>query len=234
MSQRWSIHLSIEGDLRFCSHRDIMRTLHRVAAIADVPLLYTQGFNPHPILSLASPRPAGVASRDDLLVIRLDDSADEIAPTDLLHRLNARSPRGMRFISAAPLTGRACPMPRQSHYELHLPAERISLVRRRLDELADMDSWPFERHLPPKKRSRHRKPRRRSLNLRPLVAELVLRGQTLQMTLVPSGDLWARPREVLATAGLEADTDLAALVRTSVQYAQRDDGEPPCTTDETS
>jgi radical SAM-linked protein len=38
-----------------------------------VPVKFTEGFNPHPKLSLPLPRPVGVASDDELLALRLFD-----------------------------------------------------------------------------------------------------------------------------------------------------------------
>jgi len=232
LSQRWCIRLGIEGDLRFCSHREILRALQWLASRANVRALYTQGFNPHPILALASPRPAGVASRDDLLVIRLDDSAGVMEAADLLGRLNVHAPRGMRFFSAVELPGRRCPQPRRNHYELAVPPERIDSLRRRLEELAAAESWPFDRPVPARRRGRGQ--RIRHIDLRPLVAELALAANMLHIVLVPNGDLWARPGEVLALIGLGEGDHLAALVRTSVEYDLPVNGEAPRETIETS
>ncbi len=45
-----------------------------------------------------------------------------------------------------------------------------------------------------------------------------LDGNVLRWTLVPSGEVWARPAEVLELLGLDARGDLARLRRTAVQY----------------
>ena len=103
MSQRWGIRFAIEGDLRFLSHHDMMRTAERTARRSDLPLHYSQGYNPRPVLSLACPRPVGVASRDELLVLVLDE---DVAERDLRSRLEASSPLGMRVLEARPLEGK--------------------------------------------------------------------------------------------------------------------------------
>ena len=77
MPQKWAIELSVEGDLRFLSHHDMMRAMERLVCRAKLPLKYTQGFNPRPVLSLSLPRPVGVASRAELLVVTLEEDLDE-------------------------------------------------------------------------------------------------------------------------------------------------------------
>ena len=47
------------GLLKFVGHLDLMRTLQRALRRANVPLAYSQGFNPHPLMSFASPLALG-------------------------------------------------------------------------------------------------------------------------------------------------------------------------------
>ena len=94
--------------MRFLSHHETVHALELAAARAAVPLRYTQGFNPHPILSLAAPRPVGVSSRDELLVMSLDAP---VPPADLLAALAAQVPEGVRFLRAEPLESRGYPRP---------------------------------------------------------------------------------------------------------------------------
>lgn len=64
---------AIGGTLRFLSHAETLRVFQRACARARLPVKFTEGFNPHPKLSLPLPRPVGVASDDELLVLRLFD-----------------------------------------------------------------------------------------------------------------------------------------------------------------
>ena len=83
--------LAVEGDLRFLSHRDMMRAVARALLRARLPLQYTQGFHPHPVVSLALPRPVGVSADEDLLVFSL---AAPLAPEALLEAARPHAPRG--------------------------------------------------------------------------------------------------------------------------------------------
>jgi radical SAM-linked protein len=48
------------GDLRFISHLDLMRMIFRLVRRNHLPVVYTQGYNPHPKISLGPPLPLGV------------------------------------------------------------------------------------------------------------------------------------------------------------------------------
>ena len=61
------------GPLQYISHLDLQRTFGRILARADLPLWYTQGFNPHPKLVFALPLPIGcesVCEAADVRIIR--------------------------------------------------------------------------------------------------------------------------------------------------------------------
>ncbi len=60
--------------LRFLSHAETLRVFERACARAGLPVKFTEGFNPHPKLSLPLPRPVGVESAEELLVLRLFDA----------------------------------------------------------------------------------------------------------------------------------------------------------------
>ncbi|MDY6913721.1 MAG: TIGR03936 family radical SAM-associated protein [Planctomycetota bacterium] len=208
--QRWAIRLAVSGDLRFISHLDMMRLIRLVAARAQLPLRYSQGFNPHPILSLPCARPVGIASQDELLMLSLDGP---IEPELLLARLNSHAPRGLRFFQAFGHKASRTPKTRQCRYELNVCPERLGQVGRRLGELHARDRWPVERHTT----SRGRSPTTRQIDLKPLISNITLQDGLLRVTLVPKGDLWARPGEVLRLLDLDARVDLAEMVRTAVE-----------------
>jgi len=205
--------LTVEGDLRFLSHRDCARLVERAAIRARLPLRYTQGFNPHPILSLICPRPVGVASRDDLAVAAL---AAPCEPAGLLDRMNRQVPEGMSFLRAEPLAGKRAPQVLRMRCEMPLAPGRDKPVAARLEAFRGADAWPIERQ---KRRRRRGQPvRSRRLDLQRLVAEIDLAPGRLAWTLVPDGEIWARPAEVLEAFGLDGREDLATVTRRRIEY----------------
>jgi len=222
LSQKWATWLSVDGDLRFASHRDMMRSIERLAVRAGVSLRYTQGFNPHPILSLVPPRPVGVASRDDLLVMMLDEPTDA---SRIVSGLNAaKPPEGLTFIGAAELPAKATPQPRKARYELPLEGTRIKTVAARLSQLEATASWPVERMVKVGRRRRQRDESivTKTVDLRLYVTDLRITQRSLCFALLSDKAGGARPGEVLGLCGLDERTDLAVLVRVAVDYCLND------------
>ncbi|RKY31102.1 MAG: hypothetical protein DRP74_05605 [Candidatus Omnitrophota bacterium] len=73
MSYRITFKFSKKGNLRFISHLDLMRMLVRAMRRADLPLKITQGFNPHPKLSIKRALKLGVESEAEEASILLNE-----------------------------------------------------------------------------------------------------------------------------------------------------------------
>lgn len=88
-----------EGRARYISHLDLMRTFQRAFLRADIPIKHTEGFHPHPFISIALPLSLGFSSRCELLEFGLlEDTTHEEVPA----RLNAALPEGVRVLACYP------------------------------------------------------------------------------------------------------------------------------------
>ena len=67
--QRLRIRFCRGEEIKFISHLDIMRLWQRALHRAGISLAYTEGFSPHPRISLAAPLPVGVTSQAELMDI---------------------------------------------------------------------------------------------------------------------------------------------------------------------
>jgi len=70
--QRLRIRFSRGEELKYISHLDLMRLWQRALHRAGVTLAYSEGFNPHPRMSLAAPLALGVTSEAELMDIVLE------------------------------------------------------------------------------------------------------------------------------------------------------------------
>jgi radical SAM-linked protein len=70
--QRLRIRFSRGEEVKFISHLDIMRLWQRALNRAGVVLAYSEGFNPHPKMSMAAPLALGVTSEAELMDVVLD------------------------------------------------------------------------------------------------------------------------------------------------------------------
>lgn len=69
--QRLRLRFSRGEEVKFLSHLDLMRLWERAFRRAGVPLAYSQGFTPHPRISVAAPLPVGVTSEAELMDVEL-------------------------------------------------------------------------------------------------------------------------------------------------------------------
>lgn len=70
---------------KYISHLDLARSLTRAFARTDIPVWFTQGFNPHFYLTFALPLPLGFTSREESLDFRVleDDYPEDLVAAQL-------------------------------------------------------------------------------------------------------------------------------------------------------
>ena len=85
------------GRAVYISHLDLMQTMQRGFARAGYALKYSEGFNPHPQISIALPLSVGAASVCELMDFRLKEEVDLAA---LPQRLTAALPEGIEVTEA--------------------------------------------------------------------------------------------------------------------------------------
>ncbi len=84
---------------KYISHLDLTRCLIRAFRRTDIPLWYTEGFNPHPYLVFGLPLPLGAEGLREVLDIRLTD--DNYTNERVLSELNRVSVPGIEFLEVA-------------------------------------------------------------------------------------------------------------------------------------
>ena len=80
---------------KYISHLDINRCMSRALTRAQIPLWYTEGFNPHPYMSFSLPLPLGVESMCESLEIRI---TGDISNSEIKDKLNTVLPTGIRIV----------------------------------------------------------------------------------------------------------------------------------------
>ena len=61
------------GRAKYISHLDLMRSMTRAVKRANIPLWYTEGFNPHPYMTFPLPLSLGVESDRECMDIKVND-----------------------------------------------------------------------------------------------------------------------------------------------------------------
>ena len=87
------------GTAKYISHLDINRCFQRAMKRAAIPLWFTEGFNPHAYLTFPLPLALGYESLCECVDFRL---VEPIEPGEIVRRLNAVLPMGLKAVRAAP------------------------------------------------------------------------------------------------------------------------------------
>lgn len=83
--------------LRYIGHLDLMRSWQRALRRSGLPIRYSNGFNPHILLSFASPLTVGVAGLREIMDVPM---AQEISPDQMVSELNKVLPDCLQAVSA--------------------------------------------------------------------------------------------------------------------------------------
>ncbi len=117
----------------YISHLDLMTVFARACARAELALHFSEGFNPHPYLSVACPLPVGVMGEREILDIGLPDGGNP-EPEAIVQRLNESLPLGLKMLSAYPSVNKPALIRWASytmtlHYDDHLSSERFESLK---------------------------------------------------------------------------------------------------------
>lgn len=82
------------GETKFVSHLDLVRLFTRLHTRANLPLSYSEGFNPHPKMAFALPLSVGCSSEGEYLDVSYDRDMSE---NFIMEELNKKVPIGIEI-----------------------------------------------------------------------------------------------------------------------------------------
>ena len=88
-------------EIKFIGHLDFMVAFQRAIKRADIPIAYSNGFNPHQLLNFASPLSLGYTSVGDYGDLQLQT---RLSTDDIKARLNENMPAGVKILEVAELS----------------------------------------------------------------------------------------------------------------------------------
>ncbi|MBM3249825.1 MAG: DUF2344 domain-containing protein [Candidatus Omnitrophica bacterium] len=89
---RLSFVFSKKGTMKYISHLDLMRTLMRAMRRAELPVKMSEGFSPHPKLSLSRALKLGLESEHEEAAVVLREF---VLPEEFRLRLQKQLPEGI-------------------------------------------------------------------------------------------------------------------------------------------
>ena len=196
--QRLRIRFSRGEEIKYISHLDLMRLWQRALNRAGVALAYSEGFNPHPRMSLAVPLALGITSEAELMDIVLEKWSSPHAFTEAVSR---QLPHGIKIsqVYNIPLTMPSLPsLVHFAEYSVVLTTDKgPEEIESAIISLLAKESLPWEHQ-------RDTGPRR--YDLRTLIDDLWLidcrQGRvTVGMRLLSDNSGSGRPEQVAAALG---------------------------------
>lgn len=153
-----------KGAIKYIAHLDLALAWERALRRAQIPLVYSQGFNPRPKIQVASGLPLGTTGRAEILDIII---SQPIQPDEALERIRPALPAGIELhsVETVPLKSPSLQHRlRQAEYQVTvettlsaealterieklLTADKIIQTRRRRKRLEEFDLRPWLREL---------------------------------------------------------------------------------------
>jgi len=198
--QRLRIKFRRGSDLKYISHLDLTRVWLRALRRADIPLVYSEGFSPHPRISIAAPLSVGVVGENELMDI---ETTKPFSPHWFINSVNRQLPHGIEVTEVFPVASSVASlqsMVRFARYRVEIATDKDSVeIETDINNLLDLAALPWHHE---------RDTGRRNYDLRPLIEDIILVGCengvcTLDMKLrcdeVGSG----RPEQVALALGFK-------------------------------
>ncbi len=102
MQMNLRVKFTKENYLKYISHLDLMRLFQRTFRRGNIPIKYSEGFNPQPKLSIANPLALGISSVEEYMDIEL---YEKMSTENFINRMNEELPEDIRILDAKYIEG---------------------------------------------------------------------------------------------------------------------------------
>lgn len=202
--------------VKFISHLDLMKTIEKALRRAQIPIAFSQGFNPHPKISLASALAVGVTSEAEYLEMEL---AQDLPAHEVMDRLNKALPPGLEVTAVVSTDEKEKPLMatvNAAEYELRMRVAGVDCDRltSSLTSFLALESIPYTKDSKSGKEV--------TVDLRPGIWRMEIsrcdQGEVIVEMVVETGSrLNVKPHELMALwmkhAGIGFDADELAIHR---------------------
>jgi len=187
-------------EIKFISHLDLIRVWQRAFRRAGVALAYSEGFNPHPKLSLAAPLALGITGEAELMDVYTVQAMSSHAFCSMVA---PQLPSGLEIVQVFPI---ALELPtlqaqiRFAEYEVSVKTSDAVNLKQGIENLMVKESLPWQHQ---------RDTGVKSYDLRKLIDSLWLVSEKdgvalMGMKLRCDSDGAGRPEQVVKALGLDS------------------------------
>jgi len=178
-----------QGDLRWISHRDLMRVMERLCRRAELELLMSKGFHPKPKLHFPSALGLGIEGLNEVMELELSGLAE---PRSVQQTLNSLAPPGLVIIQVVPLEpSRRKAKARSMTYRFPVPVDRWTRTETAIEKLKAAPTFLVERD-----------GRQQPIDILANLMSVERDGDAVCFRLRAADQAAARPRDILEAIGL--------------------------------
>lgn len=218
------MRFKIDGNLRFLSHLETIRVFQRALVRAGIKVCYSEGFNPHPKLSLPFPRSVGVESDDEMACVLIPSSQSGPAPQpacggalaeEIEKRLGQGLPCGCELVSVKIIKGRVAFHPVSVIYVFALEEGVLNEdLKARAGQLARSERLVVVRRIEQKGGSR-------MVDVAPFIESVEFDSSRMAVKCQVSPTGTVRAAEIMELLALDESMLTGAIKRTKVQWQRK-------------
>ncbi len=191
----YRVRFTKRGRLRFLSHHDLQRLFERALRRTELPLRFSEGFNPHPLIAFPTALGLGIESDDEIVEFEL---SSWFAPKAIQERLGAQMPEGCAVTSVDVFLRKDRSFIDYVEYEAVSPGQTGGL-RAKINEFIAKKECVVERKSDKGVRD---------IEVRQYVMALDVEGEKVLMRIRVTDSGTAKPDEVLRAVGIEIRADV--------------------------
>lgn len=175
------------GPIKFIGHLDLMRTFQKIFRQAEIPIAYSEGFNPHQIFSIAAPLSVGVTSNGEYLDMKLVQDMDM---DKIVEQINQCCPKGLSINQAIIISDQEpSAMASVSAAKYIITQDELLITNDIVEKVSNLDALII------KKKSK--KGRINDLDIKPGIYNIFVDQHKILMTLATGSTLNVKPDAVL-------------------------------------
>lgn len=198
--------------IRHIGHLDIQRSVQRGLRRSGLPVAYSNGFNPHILITFASALSTGACGKREIMDVTM---AEEVSAVEFLERMNSAMPPEMQLSEARPLDQKHPALMaslRGAEYDLLIrdPETAVRLT-------AAIPAMMAKETIPAMRKT---KTALKECDIKPLIFGLRAEGQHIFATLVLNEKEACKPGMLIEALAREAgiDGDIRVLITRTQLY----------------
>ena len=187
--------------IRHIGHLDIQRSVQRGLRRSGLPVAYSQGFNPHILITFASALSTGACGKREIMDVTMAEEVDE---EEFLTRMNRAMPPEMQLKEARAVDSKhpsLMGMVRAAVYDLAIRDEETGRML-----IAAIPAMLEKERIPAMRKT---KTKLTEVDIKPLILDISGEGNHIRATLILNERESCKPQMLLAalkeTAGLTED-----------------------------